>query len=85
MAFASSDHYSDHDIERAMATVARVIELYGDAYWPILERLESELDQRRAKSARLNKHLKRYHNRRTHSPKSTKTPSAFPAKRQRFL
>ena len=28
----------------AMATVARVIELYGEAYWPILERLEAELE-----------------------------------------
>ena len=44
-----------------MATVARVIELYGDTYWPILERLESELEDRRTRSARLNKHLKRYH------------------------
>jgi len=58
-----SNHYSDDDIERAMATVARVIELYGEAYWPILERLEAELEDRRAKSARLNRHLKRFQNR----------------------
>lgn len=46
-----------------MATVARVIELYGEAYWPILERLEAELEDRRARSARLNRHLKRFNNR----------------------
>ena len=46
-----------------MATVARVIELYGDAYWPILERLEAELEERRAKSARLSRHLKRFKSR----------------------
>lgn len=46
-----------------MATVARVIELYGDAYWPILERLEAELDARRVKTSRLRKHLARYRNR----------------------
>lgn len=59
--------YSDEDIENAMATVARVIELYGDAYWPILERLENELTQRRAKTARLNSHLGRFRNRRQQS------------------
>ena len=63
MANNISDTYSDDDIERAMATVARVIELYGDSYWPILERLESELEDRRARSARLSKHLKRFQNR----------------------
>lgn len=63
MAGDSSQHYSDDDIERAMATVASVIELYGDAYWQILERLESELDERREKSFRLHKHLTRYRNR----------------------
>ena len=59
--------YSDEDIENAMATVARVIQLYGDAYWPILERLERELTERRAKAARLNSHLGRFRNRRQQS------------------
>lgn len=70
--------YSDDDIERAMATVARVIELYGEAYWPILERLEAELENRRAKSARLNRHLKRFQNRNrgqmAHKPYSRPKP-----------
>ncbi|MBA4228241.1 MAG: hypothetical protein C0456_16630 [Hyphomonas sp.] len=60
--------YSDEDIENAMATVARVIELYGDAYWPILERLERELTERRAKAARLSSHLRRFQTRSRHSP-----------------
>ena len=63
MAYQAREQYSDDDIERAMATVARVIELYGDAYWPILERLEAELEERRAKSARLNRHLHRFRQR----------------------
>ena len=63
--------YTDDQIEHAMATVARVIELYGDAYWPILERLESELEDRRAKSARLTKHLKMFRSRRRPIPKDS--------------
>mgnify|MGYP001164791479 CR=1 FL=1 len=55
--------YSDEEIENAMATVARVIELYGDAYWPILERLERELTDRRAKASCLNSHLRTFHKR----------------------
>lgn len=60
MPHSKSNTFSDDEIERAMATVARVIELYGDTYWPILERLESELEDRRARSARLSKHLKNF-------------------------
>ena len=62
--------YSDEEIENAMATVARVIELHGDAYWPILERLERELTERRTKAARLNSHLRRF---RSRSKQSTPT------------
>lgn len=65
--------YSDDDIERAMATVARVIELYGEAYWPILERLEAELEDRRARSARLNRHLTRFQNRNRSSKRAKPT------------
>jgi len=60
--------YSDEDIENAMATVARVIELYGDAYWPILERLEHELTERRTKNERLNSHLRRFRSRSNQTP-----------------
>ena len=34
--------YSEADIERAIRTVASLIDRFGDAYWPILERLEQE-------------------------------------------
>lgn len=54
------NNYSDEDIENAIAVVARVIDLYGDAYWPIFERLEEELDARTNKRNRLEKHLKSY-------------------------
>lgn len=74
--------YSDEDIENAMATVARVIELYGDAYWPILERLERELMERRAKAARLSSHLRRFHKRKplqiSHADLSAVKHQAFP-------
>jgi uncharacterized protein with von Willebrand factor type A (vWA) domain len=64
MAPQAREQYSDDDIEQAMATVARVIELYGAAYWPILERLEAELEDRRTRAARLTRHLKRFRQRR---------------------
>jgi hypothetical protein len=60
--------YTDEDIENAMATVARVIELNGDAYWPILGRLERELAERRAKAARLHSHLRRFRSRSKQQP-----------------
>lgn len=44
---------TDRDIEVALRTVARIIERYGDAYWPIFERLENELYARRSRAARL--------------------------------
>jgi len=60
--------YSDEDIENAMAIVARVIELYGDVYWPILERLERELGERRTKASRLSSHLRRFRSGSQQSP-----------------
>ena len=44
---------SDQDIEAALRSVAQLVNAYGDKYWPIFERLESELDKRRSKSKRL--------------------------------
>lgn len=82
MASQAREQYSDDDIERAMATVARVIELYGDAYWPILERLEAELEGRRTKAARLTRHLKRFRQRRrTDLTASQQTASSEPGRR----
>jgi len=51
-------NYREEDIESAITVVARVIDLYGDAYWPIFERLEEELATRNGKRNRLKKYLK---------------------------
>lgn len=48
---------SDRQLEDALKIAARVIDLYGDAYWPIFDRLEHELNLRRNRSARLNSYL----------------------------
>ena len=50
---------SDNEIEAALHSVAQLVNVYGDKYWPIFERLEKELDKRRTKSKRLTKALKR--------------------------
>jgi len=42
------------DIQRGLRTLAHLIDAYGDEYWPLFERLESELvrhDRRRNKIA----------------------------------
>lgn len=49
---------TDQQIEKALTKVARLIECYGDAYWPIFERLETELEMRQSRAARLKQRLK---------------------------
>ena len=44
---------SDTEIEAALHSVAQLVSAYGDKYWPIFERLEEELKNRRSKSMRL--------------------------------
>jgi len=44
---------TDHDLEHALNQLSRIIARYGDAYWPLFEALEAELDHRRKKMARL--------------------------------
>ena len=48
---------TDRDIEQALRSAARIIDRYGDVYWPLFERLENELTDRRSKAARLRAHL----------------------------
>lgn len=48
-----SRHTSDQEIEDGLAMVACLIEWYGDVYWPIFDRLESELELRRLRKERL--------------------------------
>lgn len=44
---------SDKDIETALHSVAQLVHVYGDKYWPIFERLEEEIEKRRSMSKRL--------------------------------
>jgi hypothetical protein len=50
---------TDDEIERGLDLVAELIDRYGDVYWPVFDRLESELAQRRLKEARLKARLRR--------------------------
>lgn len=48
---------TEADIEKALASAARVIDRYGDVYWPLFERLERELEILRARSNKLSAYL----------------------------
>lgn len=52
-----ADQVTEQDIEDGLDFVAGLIDRHGDAYWPIFERLERELEQRRSKAARLSARL----------------------------
>lgn len=54
----TSDHISQQDIEAALQSVAQLIEAHGEKYWPVFERLENELAERRSRSQRLRRILK---------------------------
>ena len=43
--------------EAALVTLARHIDSYGDKYWPIFERLEGELEDRKSREKRLRSRL----------------------------
>lgn len=49
----------DSRISVAISSVARLIDYYGDDYWPLLERLENELKMRQSRSSRLSRYLER--------------------------
>jgi len=49
---------TNEEIEDGLNVVARLIERYGDVYWPVFERLELELQKRRSRAARLSRQLK---------------------------
>jgi len=44
---------SDQELENSLELIATLVEWYGEDYWPIFERLESELEQRQSRIARL--------------------------------
>lgn len=55
---------TEQEIETSLSSLARLIDRYGDAYWPVFERLERELGLRKQRRERLLAHLQ--DNRRTH-------------------
>jgi hypothetical protein len=73
----TSPNFSDEDIERAMGFVAWIIELYGDEYWPIFERLEDELRARKERQSKLQAYLSYHQDRSTkperHEPGTSKS------------
>lgn len=48
---------TEQEIETSLSSLARLIDRYGDAYWPVFERLERELDIRKERKRRLSAHL----------------------------
>lgn len=54
----SRNFVSEKEIEEALNYVALLIDWYGDAYWPIFDRLEQELEERKSKNLRLKSRLK---------------------------
>lgn len=49
---------TEEEIEDGLNVVARLIDRYGDAYWPVFERLERELEERRSKAAKVKDRLR---------------------------
>ena len=48
---------SEREIEQALQSAARIIHRYGEAYWPLFERLETELTTKRSRRARLQAYI----------------------------
>ncbi len=49
---------TNEEIETGLDLVAELIERYGDVYWPVFDRLERELSERRSRTTRLAARLK---------------------------
>lgn len=54
---------SDDRLARAIQAAACLVEICGEAYWPVFERLESELAARESRQARLRAYLPGPHGR----------------------
>lgn len=48
----------DSDIEEGLVTAAKLVEAYGDDYWPIFEKLEKELDKRQSRVLKIRARLR---------------------------
>jgi len=53
----SRSHVSDREIEAGLAIAARLVDRYGEKYWPAFQRLEEELEARRSRAARVAAYL----------------------------
>ena len=51
---------SDQELEDALGVAAKMIDLYGYKYWPIFERLETELDARADRVTRVKARLAKH-------------------------
>ncbi len=47
---------TEEELLRACEVVSLIIEAYGDAYWPILDRLETELETLLSRTSRISKY-----------------------------
>ena len=48
---------TDKDIEEGLSILAWLIDRYGDAAWPLFERLEKELESRQKRKMRIQSRL----------------------------
>jgi len=53
------DNLAETELNGGIRSLARIIVRYGEAYWPLLERLEEELHIRKARAARLKQYADR--------------------------
>ena len=44
-----------HALYRGMETAISLLDKYGDTYWPVFERLETEINERESRAERLKK------------------------------
>jgi len=58
MRYKSDNDITDAEIKGALTYVAQLVERQGDAYWPLIERLDHELLKRRRRAKRLTRLLK---------------------------
>ena len=57
MRYKSDADITDEEIKGSLAFVAGLVQRQGDVYWPLIERLDHELQKRQKKAKRLAKLL----------------------------
>ncbi len=62
---------TEAEIEDGLSVVARLIECYGDSYWPIFERLEKELLDRQNRRLNMADKISQYSNRSFNTKRKT--------------